>query len=1410
MNPDMPPNARENLEASLTAFILGELPADQAFALGRAIEQDAELAKLYERLKQTIQLVGEAAANTPEQLPQPLPLKLSESRRQQLLQRFKTVQPREFAKPPRRKLTVVALAAVLAVIAFLASMAILTTSSQKSSLTVGVDVADLPSAKATLQVDVLDSPGRAIRDSSSPATDPQTILPPNPTPSSTKPKSTTIILPTSGQSVTLASTSGGGAGGGGAGPSVNNDPEWIGLLERPASRPLGINTTRESGQSASATNRDFDDGATARLAGSDKSGFGWVDQQHQKNANIGFLGESAETMSRTRLQESAKNSSDSVHTGSPGDVSGKDRIKFPEATATTDATTELGRFYTAITKDKNGVAGTDLNLSDSVKLGVETKLPSFRPSEPAPAAASSAASVMNAADEARKTPILGEVPVVGDLLRSKREASASAGVAAASPTPAGSLSVIQTNLLAWDSVLSGDSGSAAPAKSEFFYNIGKGTVAMNGATLSPDGKSTTEDRFAKAITMPQDKELVLQRNFQDGSNNANYSFRTRSLDQGGAATNESPSNVYNLNVVGYINLPVQTTDSLTIAANNADTYNRNSFYRLESQLDSKSVRRAGSSIVLPPTTADQPVAGQSATSFAADTRPPIEAPSQGVAVSEGLRRQLDRSIPQQELDLKIAKGRGDLPAAAELLDELRDVAQADRTKAPEAKLREAEKTVESLGKNANISEALKAGRPVSEEQKSNAGKVEQNRPYSEAQRKLEELESAGRILQRKIAAENIDVSLPKTDRVEIMEQAQADSKKSPTLLERIRGTTERSARVSIERDRIQISGQIDTSQMSAYDPYFVQNEFEAIQSEAVLGKVVKELNLNESWAKKYGAGNKLSTAQVVQLLKKNLDLRAVPNSSSIEIGVKSDKPEEAAKLANAVAEAYKSHRLEQRAALSRVEIGSLEERWKDQEKKVAQAKADLERLEKESIAQQADVAPPKVAVLAAVPQPEVQTRENPYSTFSLNVSDVSFKLATASLEKGVMPDPATVRSEEFINAFDYRDPEPPAGVPVAFAWERAGYPFAQNRDLLRFSIKTAAQGRQSGRPLNLVLLLDNSGSMERADRAQIILEALRVLASQLQPQDKLSVVTFARTARLWVDGAPGDQAGKVAEEAAKLTPQGGTNLEEAINLAYQTALRHYAANGINRVVLLTDGAANLGNVEPEALKQKVEAQRKQGIALDCFGIGWEGYNDDLLEVLSRNGDGRYGFINTPEEATTEFAGQLAGALRVAASDVKVQVEFNTNRVAAYRQIGYAKHQLTKEQFRDNTVDAAEIGAAESGNALYVIETNPRGEGPLAIVRVRYKVPGTEEYHEHEWTVPYTGNALPLEQSTPAMRLAGTASAFSEWLVASPYAGEVTPDRLLGYLRTVPEVYGADARPKKLEWMIRQAKSLNGK
>jgi Ca-activated chloride channel family protein len=443
-------------------------------------------------------------------------------------------------------------------------------------------------------------------------------------------------------------------------------------------------------------------------------------------------------------------------------------------------------------------------------------------------------------------------------------------------------------------------------------------------------------------------------------------------------------------------------------------------------------------------------------------------------------------------------------------------------------------------------------------------------------------------------------------------------------------------------------------------------------------------------------------------------------------------------------------------------------------------------------------------------QPEVATAANSdvnFSTFSLNVSDVAFKTAAASLNAGALPDPNSVRVEEFVNAFNYRDPAPARGARLAFAWERTRYPFAHNRDLLRFAVQTAAQGREAAKPLNLVILLDNSGSMERPDRVQIIGDSLKVLAQKLQPQDKISVVAFSRTARLWVDGMAGGKPQELLNVVGGLVPQGGTDLGAGLELAYKTAVKNFMPKGNNRVIMLTDGAANLGDLSPDDLKKKVVQHRQKGIALDCFGIGWEGYNDDLLEVLSHNGDGRYSFLNDPEQAGPEFANQLAGALNVAACDVKAQVEFNPARVTAYRQIGYAKHQLTKQQFRDNTVDAAEIAASESGNALYVIQVNPEGSGPLGVVRVRHKAPDTGEYMEQEWTLPYQPKVPALDQAAAPMRLAAVSAAFGEWLARNPYAGEVNVNALPNYLNGVPEFFSPDPRPKQLALMIRQAMAL---
>ena len=683
-------------------------------------------------------------------------------------------------------------------------------------------------------------------------------------------------------------------------------------------------------------------------------------------------------------------------------------------------------------------------------------------------------------------------------------------------------------------------------------------------------------------------------------------------------------------------------------------------------------------------------------------------------------------------------------------------------------------------------------------------------PYYEAKTKLAQLEDTHKLLYSKIKAESIDAAIPKTTMVQVTDAAQPQTNQS--LWQKFTGQYASTARIQVQNDGGIIQGMATPAASGfVYDPYFIQNTFEVLQSQVVLSNTITRLDLNDTWGKKFNNGQPLTTDETMRMLKGHLSLTPVKNTKLINITITESDPQEAAAIANAVAQSYSDYRAQQTKQIATAGLAALNESYLDISNRIQEQQAEVDRLRpnKALESQKPDAPLPKAAPNAPVPQPEIQVKDNAFSTFSMNVSDVSFQLAAASLEKGRLPEAASIRSEEFINAFDYRDPEPSGGERIAFNWERSQDPFAHNRDFLRFSLKTAATGREPGRPLNLVLLLDDSGSMERADRVAIIQEALRILATQLQPQDTLSIVTFARTAHLWADGISGDKAGAVLDQVGGLTPEGGTNLEEAMRLAYETARRHYLANGLNRVVLITDGAANLGDVDTKDLKAKVDANRKQGIALDCFGIGWEDYNDDLLEQLSSQGDGRYAFLNTPADAHNDFATKLAGALQIAASGVKVQVEFNPRRTVSYRQIGYATHQLTKQQFHDNTVAAGELAAAESGNGLYTVEVNPEGDGPIATVHVRYQIPGTTDYREQSWDVPYNGRSAALDKSSPAMRLAVSAAAFSEWLTASPYAAEVNPDELLNYLNGVPEVYSPDPRPKKLEWMIRQAKSATG-
>ena len=362
---------------------------------------------------------------------------------------------------------------------------------------------------------------------------------------------------------------------------------------------------------------------------------------------------------------------------------------------------------------------------------------------------------------------------------------------------------------------------------------------------------------------------------------------------------------------------------------------------------------------------------------------------------------------------------------------------------------------------------------------------------------------------------------------------------------------------------------------------------------------------------------------------------------------------------------------------------------------------------------------PVVHAVVPTDLPEIDASTNGFSTFSLHVSDVSFKLAQAALAKGQWPDASRIRSEEFLNAFDYGDPMPTQSERVSCRIEQAIHPFLQQRNLLRVSMRTAAAGRSSSTPLKLTFLLDNSGSMERIDRQQTVRRAFAVLAQQLKPMDEVTLISFARQPRLLADRISGARSQELLQIIEELPSEGGTNLEAALRLAFEKAQEQYQQNAQNRIILLTDGAVNLGDASPERLAEMIVRMRNAGVAFDAAGISADGLNDEVLEALARKGDGRYYLLDSLESVEDGFAKQIAGALRPAAKNVKIQVEFNPERVGKYKLLGFEKHRLNKEDFRNDKVDAAEMAAAEAGVALYQVQTKPDGFGDIGTVSVRF-------------------------------------------------------------------------------------------
>jgi Ca-activated chloride channel family protein len=412
--------------------------------------------------------------------------------------------------------------------------------------------------------------------------------------------------------------------------------------------------------------------------------------------------------------------------------------------------------------------------------------------------------------------------------------------------------------------------------------------------------------------------------------------------------------------------------------------------------------------------------------------------------------------------------------------------------------------------------------------------------------------------------------------------------------------------------------------------------------------------------------------------------------------------------------------------------------------------------------------------------PVHRTSEQPVSTFSVDVDTGSYSNVRRMLTQGVRPPTDSVRAEEFINYFRYQHPAPTnRDVPFRVTTELAAAPWNGQRQLLMIGIKGYDVPKTTLPPSNLVFLIDTSGSMDEPNKLPLVKESLRQLIPQLREQDSVSMVVYAGSAGLVLPPTPGDRHDEILSALDRLQAGGSTNGGDGIRLAYAMAKQAYVKDGVNRVILATDGDFNVGTVSQEALETLVGDQRQSGIALTTLGFGQGNYNDSMAERLADVGDGNHAYIDTPQEARKVLVEEMQATLLTIARDVKIQIEFNPALVSEYRLIGYENRLLNREDFANDKVDAGDIGAGHEVTALYEItpvgsaadrlpalrygKDKPKAAGSaneLAHLRLRYKLPGTDNSRLIE--TPILRSSLTTHPSQ-SLRFASAVSAYADLL-----------------------------------------------
>lgn len=344
--------------------------------------------------------------------------------------------------------------------------------------------------------------------------------------------------------------------------------------------------------------------------------------------------------------------------------------------------------------------------------------------------------------------------------------------------------------------------------------------------------------------------------------------------------------------------------------------------------------------------------------------------------------------------------------------------------------------------------------------------------------------------------------------------------------------------------------------------------------------------------------------------------------------------------------------------------------------------------------------------------------ESPVSTFSIDVDTASYAFVRRSLKEGMLPQTDTVRVEEMVNYFpyDWQGPDS-AETPFKANVSLLPSPWNANTKLMHIAIKGYQVPQATKPPANLVFLIDVSGSMDQPDKLPLLKSSFRLLVNQMAADDTISIVTYAGNAGTVLEPTKGSDKAKILAAIDNLQPGGSTAGEAGIREAYRLAEQSFVKDGVNRVMLATDGDFNVGQTDDDDLKRLIEQKRETGVFLSVLGFGRGNLNDAMMQEIAQNGNGQAAYIDTLAEAEKALVQEAGSTLFPIAKDVKIQVEFNPEKIAEYRLIGYETRALNREDFNDDKVDAGEIGSGHSVTAIY--EVTPKGSPAQQIDDLRY-------------------------------------------------------------------------------------------